>query len=350
MSDRLLDDILELAAVPAPTFAEGRRLEWLESRIAHEPGRRERDKVGNLVWSLGDGPPRVLLLAHVDTVFPEDVPLTFARRDGRVIGPGIGDNAAAVIAVVHAVSAVAARGPTQPFAVAFTVGEEGLGDLRGAHEACRRLAPAAVIAVEGHGLEHVIVDAVGSVRLRVQVSGPGGHSWQDRGAPSAIHALLDIGARLAALGRPDAPVNIGLVSGGQSINTIAAAAELVVELRALDEAPLTAFEDQVRNLAAEPPLALAVERVGRRPAGRLDRSDPLLATVSRVRESLGLPLQLGAGSTDANAALVRGIPALTLGIGSGGGMHTSEEWLDAASLGLGLQQLEAALLALVEPA
>jgi tripeptide aminopeptidase len=199
VSGSLLTDLLELAAVPAPTFAEQARIDWLERRLEGVAGRRARDGVGNLVWSWGDGAPQLLLLAHVDTVFPFETELSFEREDSRLVGPGIGDNAAAVVAVVHAVSALLERGRLAPGAVAFTVGEEGLGDLRGAHAACETLRPAAAIAVEGHGLEHVLVDAVGSVRARVRVDGPGGHSWADRGTPSAVHALLGLGTRLLEL-------------------------------------------------------------------------------------------------------------------------------------------------------
>jgi acetylornithine deacetylase/succinyl-diaminopimelate desuccinylase-like protein len=275
--------------------------------------------------------------------------LTFERRNGRLTGPGIGDNAVAVVAVIHALSALLARGIAQPGAVAFTVGEEGLGDLRGAHQACEQLRPASVIAVEGHGLEQVLVDAVGSVRLRLRVGGPGGHSWEDRGTPSAIHALLQVGAQLATRGSRETPVNIGLVSGGQSINSIAAEAELFVEMRALDEGALEQFEADLRDLALDPPLSIVPERVGRRPAGRLDRNDPLLQTILGVRATLGLPDTLGAGSTDANAALVRAIPAVTLGIARGGLMHTPNEWLEEASIALGLRQLDAVLATLLGP-
>src|SRR5262249_53805875 len=153
------DDLLALAAVPAPTFAEAPRLEWLERRLDGAPGRRARDAIGNLIWSWGDGAPRLLLLAHVDTVFPTEVPLGCERAGERLAGPGIGDNAAAVVATTHAVRELLERGPAAPGAVAFTVGEEGLGDLRGARAACDALRPEAALAVEGHGLEQVLVDA-----------------------------------------------------------------------------------------------------------------------------------------------------------------------------------------------
>jgi acetylornithine deacetylase/succinyl-diaminopimelate desuccinylase-like protein len=350
VTDALLGDLLELAAVPAPTFAEEARAAWVERRLAGAPGRRERDAVGNLIWRWGEGRPRLLVLAHLDTVFPADGPLRFEREGSRVVGPGIGDNAAAVVAVVHAVSTLLGRGDVAPGAVAFTVAEEGLGDLRGARAACAALDPEAAVAVEGHGLDEVLVDAVGSVRARVRVTGPGGHSWGDRGAPSAIHALLGLASGLVEADAPNAPVNAGLVSGGQSINSIASVAELVIEQRALDEDTLRRFEAQLESLGVSPPLAISVEPVGRRPAGRLDRADPLLATVRRVRAEVGLPDALGAGSTDANAALDAGIPALTLGVARGGRMHTHEEWIDADSLGAGLRQLEGVLAALLAPA
>jgi tripeptide aminopeptidase len=345
----LREDLLELAAVPAPTFAEESRLAWLERRLAGEAGERTRDGAGNLVWRFGVGPVRLLLLAHVDTVFAADTPLRFERQGTRLVGPGIGDNAAAVVALVHALSSLAEHEcPLDGVVAAFTVGEEGLGNLRGAYEACERLRPATVIAVEGHGLERVIVDAVGSVRVRLHVSGPGGHSWEDRGAPSAVHALLGLGARILGSTSPDAPVNIGLVNGGRSVNAIADTAELTVERRSLDENDLQRFREELEKLSVEPPLVIGRDVLGRRPAGRLDRSSPVLAAVRRVRGRLGLPDAIGAGSTDANAALACGIPALTLGVARGGLMHTDAEWVEEETLQTGLRQLEDVVAAIAE--
>ena len=334
----MIEDVLALARIPAPTFDEEARIAWLEGRLAGAPGDRARDAAGNLVWTFGGGEPRLLLAVHVDTVFPARTPLDARREGDRLTGPGVGDNAAAVAVAVHVVERLAPPG----LAVAFTIGEEGLGNLRGAIAACEALRPDAFIAVEGHGLEHVLVDGVGSVRARVTVTGPGGHSWKDRGRPSAVHALLELGAALARLETAEAPVNVGLLSGGRSVNTIADRAELVVERRGLDDAPLDEFEAALA-LDIPAPLAVSIELLGRRPCGRLDRGHPLLAAVRAVRAELGLPDALDAGSTDANAALARGIPALTLGVAYGGGSHTLEEWIDAASLDLGALQLERVL-------
>ncbi|MEZ5098974.1 MAG: M20/M25/M40 family metallo-hydrolase [Thermoleophilia bacterium] len=337
--DAIVRDLVELASIPAPTGDEGARLAWLERRLASAAGTRERDAAGSLVWRGAPGRPAVAVLAHVDTVFPADVPHA-PRRDGdALVGPGVGDNAAAVAVCVHVVEELLAADPGLPLAAVCTVGEEGLGNLRGAREAVRSLRPDAVIALEGHGIEQVLVDAVGSVRARVVARGPGGHSWADRGRPSAIHALLELGAALVRLGDREAPVNVGSIAGGGAVNAIAESAELVVERRALDEPPLVSFLAELERLAAAAPLDVAVEVVGRREAGRLPRDARLLRVVEAARGELGLELVLGAGSTDANAAIAAGIPAVTLGVTSGTGMHTPGERIRVEPLALGARQL-----------
>ena len=347
----LVEDIVALAEIPAPTFAEEARLAWLEERLSGARGRRERDGAGNLVWSWGERPPRVLVAAHVDTVFGADTPLGVSRQNGALVGPGVGDNATAVAAVVHVVESLLAECELAPGAVVFTVGEEGPGNLRGANAACEALAPEALVAVEGHWLDRVVVDAVGSVRAQVSVSGRGGHSWDDRGRASAVHALVEIGARLLMLGSGSAPVNIGRVCGGSAVNAIAAKATLEVEMRATAESPLTTFRSELARLAdaADDELAVDVALIGRRPPGALRRDAPLLALVREVRAELGLPDRLAAGSSDAAVALARGIPGLCLGITTGAGMHTLSERVDTEPLALGCRQLREVLARLLSP-
>ena len=347
MPPQLVDDLWELAETPAPTGDEDARLAWLERRLAEAPGVRARDEVGNLVWRLGgDGRPALMVLAHVDTVFAADVDLTVDERHGWLHGPGIGDNAAAVAVAVDVVEALA---PTvaRPLAVVFTVGEEGLGNLRGALHASRELRPELAIALEGHGLDDVCVDAVGSVRARLAVRGPGGHSWWDRGRPSALHALVSLLTVLLAEGTAEAPLNIGRVTGGGAINAIAADAEATIEARSLSEAALDAFAAGLGDLRLPAPLELTVEPLGRRPAGRLDHGHPLLAAVRAARADVGLPDVLSDGSTDANAALAHGIPALSIGCARGHDMHALSERIEIASLALGVSQFEGVLRRLV---
>ena len=316
----VVEDLVALAQTPAPTFDEDQRLGWLADRLEGGPGRRDRDGVGNLIWSWGAGPPRVVIAAHVDTVFPAGTDLAVRTDGDDLVGPGIGDNAAAVAVAVNVVESLLTDGRAlASAAVAFTVGEEGLGNLRGATEVCSSIRPESFIALEGHGLDEVLVEAVGSVRARIRVTGPGGHSWESRGTPSAIDGLIAAADRAKALATEAAPVNIGTIEGGRSVNTIADDASLLAERRALDQEPLDEFAQALTSFSLPDPLHAEVEIVGRRPAGRLDREAPLLRDVLAVRERLGLATTLGEGSTDANAALAAGIPALCIGVGRGSG-------------------------------
>jgi acetylornithine deacetylase/succinyl-diaminopimelate desuccinylase-like protein len=329
-----VESLATFARIAAPTGAEDARLDWLERRLRDAPGRRARDAAGNLVWRFGETPPALLVMAHVDTVFDATTPLTIERDGDALVGPGVGDNAAAVMTVIWALEAVPR--PPGGLAVAFTVGEEGLGNLRGARHVCRELAPEAAVAVEGHGLDNVITDHVGSVRARVSVHGPGGHSWWDRGTPSALHALIEIAHGLTAQG-----VNIGRLSGGGAVNAIAADAQLLAEVRSLDDADLTAFEHTLAALDVGAPLSLHCEVVGRRGAGRIAVEHPLVQSTLDIRRALGLPERCASGSTDANAAAALGIPAIAVGCANGSGMHTLQERIDLPSLQLGRRQLAA---------
>jgi tripeptide aminopeptidase len=333
-------ELAAFAAVPAPTGAEEPRLAWLEDRLRAAPGVRHRDAAGNLVWSFGDGRPELLVMAHVDTVFDAETELRFVRDGDDLVGPGVGDNATAVMATVWALERIE---PPDGLVVAFTVGEEGLGNLRGARQACADLSPVRAIAVEGHGLDHVVIEHVGSVRARLAVSGPGGHSWRDRGTPSALHELVAIGHTLAGEG-----VNIGRLSGGGAVNAIASQAEMLVELRSLDDDELSRFEARLATLTVHPPLTLECDVVGRRGAGRIEPGHPLVRSVVEARRSLGLGEAFGAGSTDANAAAALGIPAVGIGCAHGDGMHTVHERIDLVSLQTGVRQLEAVLTAAME--
>ena len=327
-------ELSEFASIPAPTGAEDARLRWIERRIGHLPGNRHRDAAGNLIWRFGTGKPRLLLMIHVDTVFGLESDLANHHDGDELVGPGVGDNAAAVMAVVWATGSIAELPPG--LAVAFTVGEEGLGNLRGALHVCAELQPATAIAFEGHRLDDVIVDHVGSLRASVRVSGPGGHSWWDRDTPSAIHALVTLADRLARDG-----ANVGTIVGGRSVNAIAADAEMMVERRALRESELDAFTEVLSRLTVESPLRLERHVAGRRPAGRIESDHPFVQSVRAIHTQLGLPDRLGSGSTDANAATSLGVPAVALGCARGSGMHALRERIDLRSLETGCRQVAA---------
>ena len=346
----IIADAVALAELPGGTGHERVRIDWLHKRLAAAPGSRHVDGVGNLVWTFGPPPYRLAVLVHVDDVFGEQTARGVTRRDGWLCGPGIGDNAIAVATAVAVIERALAGPGEKPLAVVFTVGEEGLGGLRGARHACRELAPEAVLALEGHGSDRVFTDAVGSLRVRLTVTGPGGHSWWDRGRASAVHELVRLLTGMIASVPAPLSVNVGLVDGGTGVNAIAARASATVEWRATDQAALDRQEAALAELTTEvsPGLRLEAERLDRRPAGSVPLAHPLVAAVLRARRAVGLPDATGDGSTDANAALAAGIPAVALGCCVGEDMHAPTERIRADSIAGGAGQLQAVLAEILD--
>jgi len=332
--------------MPAPPFGEGPRAELVAWMLGEAGAPARIDDTGNVIARLGpEGDDAVAFAAHLDTVFAAGTEIRFEESDGRLAAPGVGDNSIAVAALLHLARHLKDRPLARPVALVATVGEEGLGDLRGAKALLDELPVGAFVAVEGQMLHAIKTAAVGSLRLRVTVRGPGGHPWSDRGTASAAHGLVDaLSGALAEAHNAGIVLNVGTMRGGTVINAIASEAVAELDLRAEDDRLLQATAKRVQEVVGWAPVGLetTVEALGRRPAGRVAPDHPLVAAARRARERAGLPpAEEGASSTDANAAYGRGIPAITVGVTTGGYAHRLDEYIDLEPIAGGLAALEA---------
>ena len=373
LADLVLDRTIALSAIPAPPRHEGQRADtvlgwWRASGLAQAA----TDAAGNVRARLrAGGPgrtgprPAVLVCAHLDTVFGPEIRHGALRQGGRLAGPGVADNTVAVCSL-SALDALLPRGLRHPVWIVATAGEEGLGNLAGAR-ALLADPPGPVrafIALEGDYLGRVNITGVGSVRWRVTVTGPGGHAWEDAGQPSAVHEAARLVTALAALARIPGPgstgpggtgpakatVNIGWIGGGESVNSRATHAEFLVDLRSGDPAALGSLHQAAQRVlrGVTVPAEAAAEVIGERPAGAIDPGHPLVTLAAGALREAGITPRLTAASTDANAAYPLRIPAVTLGITTGGGTHTEQEWIDAGPVATGLATLAATITRLDE--
>jgi acetylornithine deacetylase/succinyl-diaminopimelate desuccinylase-like protein len=310
--------------------------------------------------------------AHLDTVFPEDTPLDFRREADKVYGPGIGDNATGIaglfgllwglrdetlrrpIAHLTSLEAKPSQGsgkhlqglPGDVWLVA-NVGEEGLGNLCGMSAVVDRFGSdvRAYLIVEGMALGQIYHRGLSVRRYEISACTHGGHAWVDFGKPSAIHELSGLITRLCALPVPVQPrssMNVGIVSGGTTVNTIAAQAACLLDLRSEDKGVLARLARQVEaqiEAGNRVGVQFSWRIVGERPAGQIALNHPLVRQAIRCLEALGVQPLLNIGSTDANIPLSRGLPAVCIGLTSGGRAHTPEEYINTQPLGLGLTQL-----------
>lgn len=346
--EQVIADAKRICATPAPTFAERQRGELVREML-RDAGAQDAgaDQAGNVTCRFGPATgPATIFAAHLDTVFPAEQRIEIVHDEARglIRAPGIGDNSLGVAGLVHLARLLGRTPPSNPIVLAATVGEEGLGDLRGAKALLDTTECGGFVAVEGSMIDSIKIAGVGSTRLRITYRGPGGHSWSDRGTPSAIDGLVRAAARFLAAPAPSRLArNIGTIQGGTSINTIAARATLEIDLRSEDAAILAGGEEAARKVFEDPGpgLTAELETLGRRPSGAIDIEHALLSAARRAREAAGLPPAAeGASSTDANAAYGRGIPAITVGLTVGGDAHRVDEYIELPPLEKGLAALE----------
>jgi tripeptide aminopeptidase len=328
---RCVEEACAICAIPAPTGSEGRRAAWIAEHLREAGLQPRTDAEGSVLAGNGDAP--LVVAAHLDTVFAGLEQIAVRREDDVLHGPGIGDNALGLAALLFLARAVGADG-RDGLVLAATVGEEGFGNLRGARRVVADLRPREFVALEGGGAGHLAVTGIGSARFAVRATGAGGHSWSDRGSPSALHVLIDVLHRHVA-DSGTASVNVGSLHGGAGINVLAPEAEATIEFRDDDEERL---DRAAARLAREP--GVEVTELGRRPAGRTPRDHPLVRAALDAAAAAGLDRpQLDASSTDANAALGAGVPAITVGLCESRDAHTLRESVDVSVLAPALAAL-----------
>ncbi len=351
----LLDYIVEQTAriqqIPAPTFQEGRRAVYMRDeflRIGLDEVFLDEQNNVFACWKGGGAPP-LILSAHLDTVHPADLPLPLEVTTGKIIGPGAADNAVGLASLLTIGRCLVQHG--QRFEgdiwLVADVGEEGLGNLAGMRGVVERFGGLVqgYVVLEGLGLGQVCHRGLGVARFRIMAQCQGGHAWVNQGEPSAIHELAAVIHALAEIILPQKPrssLNVGIVQGGTSINTIAANAFCEVDLRSEDQNGLNRLIQRVKRIVSgreRKGVHFEMELIGVRPAGSLRPSHPLVKVALECLAELHVPAVLEIGSTDANIPLSQGIPAVCLGLTRGGAPHTANEYLEIPPLRLGLQQV-----------
>lgn len=350
--ERIIERASQIQQIASPTFNESERAQFvLHNFEAENLDSVHMDETGNVHARIrGNGNARPLVIsAHLDTVFPMDTDLTLTRTPNQLTGPGIGDNSIGVAGLFGLIWMLRAQNHTPAGDIYFVanVCEEGLGNLRGMRAVVDHYAdaPAAYIVLEGMGLGVVFHRGLGVQRYKIWVHANGGHSWADYGKPSAIHEIAQVITRITALSLPEKPrttLNIGVIHGGTSINTLAAEASLELDLRSEGQMSLQLLCQQVEDIvhfANRDGVACCAEVIGQRPSGEISGHHPLAQLAIQALQSEDLHPETSIGSTDANIPLSRGYPAVCLGLTTGKGSHTLREFIQIEPLGKGISAL-----------
>jgi tripeptide aminopeptidase len=365
-----IEDQVRLCEVEAPPFKESKRAE-VYARMFREAGLQNVriDKEGNV---LGDRPgaqprPHLVFSAHLDTVFPEGTDVKVKREGSMLRGPGIGDDCrglAVVLAVIRAMNQAKIQTPG-PITFVGTVGEEGLGDLRGVKYLFNEGMKGQIdrfVSIDGTGLG-ITHTAVGSLRYRVTFKGPGGHSYGAFGLSNPLHALgraVDKISQFEVPADPKTTFNVGRVGGGTSVNSIPFEAWFEMDMRSASPSALQAIDQKFHRAVDEAVKeedarwkknVLSVDKalVGNRPAGQTPANSPIVQAAISVTRALGFAVTLDEGSTDSNIPMNLGIPAITIdGGGRGREAHALGESFDSTNSWQGSQRALLLAIALAQ--
>jgi tripeptide aminopeptidase len=348
--ERAFAEQKRITEIPAPPFKEKVRAEYYLKRM-QEIGFEDAtiDAEGNVIAlrkGTGGGRPKLVVSAHLDTVFPEGTDVTVKEKDGAIVAPGIGDDSRGLAALLSLIKAMNANEVTTVGDIMFvgTVGEEELGNLRGVKALFRGHTDIdGFISIDGLGITRVVNQATGSRRYEFVFTGPGGHSFAEFGLPSATHAMGRAIAKISELQTPSDPrttFTVGTVTGGTSVNAIAAEARMAVDMRSNSTDELLKLEarllELVKQAVAEEnarwksdKMTVETRLIGDRPAGIVGMDSPIVQASERAVSAVtrGPRVTFAGSSTDSNIAMSLGIPAVTIGGGGeGGNWHSRNEW------------------------
>ena len=349
-----LNLLLELAQIPAPSNHEEKRAafckQWLEDQGAEGV---YIDDALNVIYPIGctESNDLVVFMAHSDVVFPDTDPLPLKVEGDRIWCPGVGDDTANVVAILTAAKYIA-RHKLKPqkggMLLVINSGEEGLGNLKGCRAIMAKFGSRIreFVTIDGH--ESTCVNrAVGSRRYRIEVRTEGGHSYAAFGRPNAIAILSSVINRLYTIEVPTlgkTTYNVGTISGGTSVNTIAQQAEMLYEFRSDEREALEIMQGHLDGILAScraQGIDVSVELVGDRPCSNgvveIRMADMIRRADAAAQRRCGHGLALRSASTDCNIPLSMGIPSLGVSCYRGGGCHTREEYVEVSSLHPGLE-------------
>jgi len=361
-ADAITEEQIQICSVPASPFGEEQRARYLRDKFL-EIGLSDVniDAEGNCVGLLkGESQsPLLVVSAHLDTVFPPATDFTVHRKGERLFAPGISDDGCGLVALIVLARVLIKARIKGSLVFVGTVGEEGEGNLRGVRYLLSDGPWASrvdsFLSFDGHGVDRITNQALGSRRYRVRFSGAGGHSWGDFGIPNPVHALGRAIARLASYPLPKdirTTFNVGKISGGTSINAIPGEASMDVDLRSSDDDELKRLDAYFRRTVGEAVeqenstrrpgdalLSVDLDLIGERPGGLTPANTLLVELAQAATRVVGVEPQLEQSSTDSNFPMSLGIPAITLGAGgSAGSSHTLDEWFEPLNRDKGLKR------------
>ncbi len=360
LREQLLANLVLVGEIPAPTFNEAARvdallLRWSESGLLN----CARDAMGNGVGVLPgvEGRRSILLASHADTAFDDTVDHAISLQPDSVTGVGVAENATALAAIATLPALLEHLGIRLKSNLVFLAAGRSVG--RGNLEGVRHfLANTSIplhmgLCIEGTPLGRLSYQSIGMRRGEIHCRVPAEYDWTRFGASGAVLTINQVISRIAAIPlprRPAASIVLGSLEAGHTYDHVAMQAVMRFEL--LSESPdlvqqiSAQFADIVAEVGAQSGAHLDLDIFAQREPGGIPIGHPLVRVGRHIVESLGVPLRIAPDTGELAALIDRKIPAISIGLTTGGSVDDEHDQAQIRPLYLGLAQVVTLLLAM----
>lgn len=357
----ILANLVMLGEIPAPTFEEYKRIEFLLNRF-DEAGLTDSlmDESGNGIGGLAgtEGKKTILINAHADTVNSSTTDHTMQVAKGKVTGPGVADNSLGLAVLASLPYLIDDLGIQFKSDLIFFGGVKSLGrgDLQGIRFFLDNnpFKISEAICIEGVELGRLSYSSIGMLRGEITCKVPDSYDWSRFGDASAILTLNEAINKMNDIRLPKRPrtsiVMGSIEGGGSSFNTIARDATLGFEVRSESQEVVEdvgkTIADIVMEVSSKTGDDIQLDIFAKRSPGGIPYGHPITQCAKEVMEALGIEPRLAPSTSELSALIDKKIPALTLGITKGDRIHKENETIQIDPIYSGIAQILGTLIAI----
>ena len=356
----ILGNLVMLGEIPAPTFKESERVDFITNRFS-ELGllNASTDEVGNGVGILEgeEGENNILLVAHADTIFSEKIDHTITVHTDRVVGAGVADDSLG-LAVLTSLPTILDRldiNLQNDLILMAATRSRGRGNLEGLRFVLdnNKIPIKAGASIEGVQLGRLSHSSIGMLRGEISCNVPEEYDWTRFGDASAILTLNEVINKINDIPLPKRPrtsIVMGSIDGGSSFNQIATNALLRFEIRSESGDMVTEIGYRMEEIVAEVSSRtgddIELDIFAQREPGGISFSHPLARKTRFIMNALDIKPRIAPSTSELAAFIDHKIPAVTLGITEGDHLQETNETIKIDPMYKGLTQLIGTVLAI----
>ena len=360
LNEILLTNLVMVSEIPAPTFGEHRRCEFVTERFnEYDLQNTSTDEAGNALGILpgADGDRNILIVAHMDTIFPEKIDHTVQVEPGYVSGAGIGDDSLGVAGLITLPLILEHLGIRlqSNLVLMGSARSLGKGDIEGLRFFLnnKELPIDHGICVEGYQLGRLSYASIGMLRGEITYSVPEEYDWTRFGAGGAIVNINEVINRILEIPLPRRPrtsIVLNSLESGASFNTIPTQAKLQFEIRSESGEIVEGLGNEIADIAAEISSQTGAEVLfnvlARRQPGGISFSHPMAVHAREILKQLHINPRISPSTSELSAFIDRQIPAVTIGLTKGERYSEPDERLEIEPVNEGLAQLLGLIIAI----